>query len=287
MSVIDVTKMWSKGGGSFSSEKYDSFFNKYSITEGYQVLTEPGTDIVLVRDAVGIPRPGDRHSSGEAAFVNSVQPQQISPIFYVVTVGYEGDNPFTGEVDVEWTDAGSSEPIDRDFDGRAIVTAVGEQVEGLSYDLADTVCVIRRKFVTVNLPSIAQYRHAVNSDTFLGWAPGTAKLVGYSARNKFKFGTGQELWDVTARIQFRRGLMGATDEKAWYKRWRHEGIYINASPTPDVNVLWQRARDPQGQEVTKPVLLKANGTQEYDPDNAHWFYTKLYDSLPYSALGLV
>jgi hypothetical protein len=159
-----------------------------------------------------------------------------------------------------------------------------EQIEGLSFDLADTVCVIRRKFVTVNLPSIAQYRHAVNSDTFLGWAPGTAKLVGYSARNKFKFGTGQELWDVTARIQFRKGLMGATDEKAWYKRWRHEGLLVRDAPG---SVFTSRGRDHLGQEVTKPVLLKLDGTQEFDPDNAHWFYTKLYDSLPYSALGLV
>jgi hypothetical protein len=63
-------------------------------------------------------------------------------------------------------------------------------------------------------------------------------------------------------------------------------LYINASPTPDAQVIWQRARDMMGQEVTKPVLLKANGTQEYDPDNAIFQYTKIYDSLPYSALGL-
>jgi hypothetical protein len=281
MSVVDVTKMWSKSGGNFTSEKYDSFFNKYAITEGYQVLTTPDTNIVEVRDAVGIPRPGDRHSSGEAAFVNAVQPQQISPIFYVVTVGYEGDNPFTGEVDVEWTDATSSEPIDRDYDGHAIVTANNEQVEGLTFDLSDTVVVIRRKFLTVNLPSIAQYRHATNSDTFLGFPAGTARLVGYSARNKFKFGTGQELWDVTARIQFRRGLVGATDAEAWYLRWRHEGLFAK------LGGVVQRARDPLGQEVTKPVLLKLDGTQELNPDNAVWIYTKIYNELPYSALGLV
>jgi hypothetical protein len=41
-----------------------------------------------------------------------------------------------------------------------------------------------------------------------------------------------------------------------------------------------------GQEVTKPVLLKANGEQETDPSAAVFIYTKIYDSLPYSALGL-
>jgi hypothetical protein len=41
-----------------------------------------------------------------------------------------------------------------------------------------------------------------------------------------------------------------------------------------------------GQEVTKPVLLKATGEQELNPDNARFIYTQLYGTLPYSALGL-
>ena len=281
MSVINVTKMWSKNGGSFASERYDQFASTYAMTEAYQVLVEPETPINQVAQAAGIPQPGTQHSSGIFAHVNLIEPQQISPILWQVNVGYEGVNPYTGTVEVEWTDAASTEPIDRDYDGRAIVTVNGEQVEGLSFDLADQACVISRKFITIDLQTIANYRHAVNSDTFLGWPPGTAKLVGYSAKNSFKFGAPQELWSVTARIQFRKGLMGATDEQAWYKRWRHEGIFVN------VGGVIQRARDHLGQEVTKPVLLKTDGTQEFDPDNAVWFYTKLYGALPYSGLGLI
>lgn len=281
MSVIDVTQMWSKNGGSFTSEKYDSFASKYAITEGYQVLTDPDTNIVDVEQAVGIPQYGTRHSSGIDAFVNSIQPQQISPIFYVVTVGYEGDNPFTGEVDVEWTDTTTTEPIDRDINGDAILTANNEQIEGLTVDVPDTVCIIQRKFLTVNVESIALYRFATNSDTFLGWAPGTARLVGYSARNKFKFGVGQELWTVSARVQFRKGLMGATDAQAWYKRWRHEGMYVNSGG------VIRRALDHLGSEVSRPVLLKTDGTQETNPAAAVFYYTQVYDSLPFSTLGLI
>jgi hypothetical protein len=75
--------------------------------------------------------------------------------------------------------------------------------------------------------------------------------------------------------------MGATDAQAWWKRWRHEGIYVN------VGGVIQRARDYMGQEVTKPVLLKTDGTQELDPNSAVWVYTQLYGSLPYSGLGLI
>jgi hypothetical protein len=285
MAAISVTQMWSKEGGSGESEKYDSFATRFAHTEGYMVEAEPGDSPEDVLAATGIPDYGSRHRSGADSFVITKDAQPMGPIFWTVTVNYKGER-FDGNVDVEWTDTTSSEPIDRDFDGRAIVTAVGEQVEGLTYDLSDSICIIRRKFFLFNAYTASLYRHATNSDTFLGWPPGTGRLVGFSAKNQFKFGQPLEQWDVTARIQFRRPYMGATAAQAWYKRWRHEGLYINASPTPDAQVIWQRARDMMGQEVTKPVLLRANGTQEYDPDNAIFQYTKIYDSLPYSALGL-
>ena len=86
---------------------------------------------------------------------------------------------------------------------------------------------------------------------------------------------------MTARIQFRAGLAGATNAQAWYKRWRHEGYYIKDGS------LIRRATDSQQQEVAKPVLLKADGTEETNPDNALYKYTQVYGSLPYSGLGLV
>jgi hypothetical protein len=293
MAAISVTQMWSKEGGSGESEKYDSFATRFSHTEGYQVEAEIGDSPEDVLAATGIPAYGERHRSGADSFVESKQAEPIGPIFWVVTVNYKGQR-FDGNVDIEWTDTTTSEPIDRDFNGRAIVTAVGEQVEGLTYELSDPLVIIRRKFFSFNAYTMAQYRHATNSDTFLGWPPGTARLVGISAKNQFKFGMPLEQWDVTARIQFRIPYMGATAAQAWYKRWRHEGLYtrdyyVDISGNVPVTVLlntFSRARDGLGQEVTKPVLLQANGTQELDPDNAVFIYTRLYDSLPYSALGL-
>ena len=279
MTAISVTQMWSKEGGSGESEKYDSFATRFSHTEGYQVEAEIGDSPEDVLAATGIPAYGERHRSGADSFVESKQAEPLGPIFWVVTVNYKGQR-FDGNVDVEWTDTTTSEPIDRDYDGAAIVTANGEQVEGLTYELSDQVVVIRRKFISFNPYTFAPYRHATNSDTFLGWPPGTARLMAISAKNQFKFGMPLEQWDVTARMQFRIPYMGATDEQVWYKRWRHEGIYVN------LGGVVQRARDPIGQEVTKPVLLKVDGTQEPNPNNAVFIYTKLYDSLPYSALGL-
>lgn len=280
MSVVDVTKMWSKSGGSFTSQMYDPFDQQWSMTDGYQVMTTPDTDVAEVAGAAGVPFLGTQHPSGLEAYVHSISPSCISPILWVVIVNYTGETIESG-VEVEWTDVTTTEPIDRDITGRAIVTANGEQVEGLSMDVADQIVVIRRKFATINTSAIAAYRRATNSDTYLGWPPGTARLVGFSAKNQFKYGAPREAWDVTARIQFREPFANTTPAQAWMKRWRHEGLLEK------VGSIIKRATDGFEQEETKPVLLKLDGTRETDPDAAYFFHTQVYDSLPYNALGLI
>lgn len=285
MSITEVTRMWSKAGGSISSEQANAFDVQFSFTDGYDVLLNaPETDHVSVVDqavALGLPTIGTQHESGVNAFVTKLDPQCISPILWRVSVGYEGLSNDNAVVDVEWSDVTTSEPIDRDWNGRAIVTANNEQVDGLSVDIADQVVVIRRKFFSINTYSIRQYRRATNSDTFLGWPPGTARLIGFSAKNQFKYGAPQELWDVTARIQFREPFANTTAAQAWYLRWRHEGLLVLNDGAK------RRAGDDFQQDVTKPVLLKLNGEEETNADNAVFIHTQVYGSLPYSSLGLV
>lgn len=283
MSVINVTKMWSKSGGTFSSDNFSLGTAKYALTEAWQVLCEIGDTPDVPVSAGGIPSLGEQHPSGVYAYAKNYSVTPLGPTLWVVTVNYEGIPSADEDLDsttVEWSDTSSTEPIDRDYNGRAITTYNNEPVEGLTMDIADQTCVITRRFNSINTYTIAAYRHATNSDTFLGWPPGTARLVGFSAKSEFTYNQNQG-WDVTARIQFREGLAGATSAQAWYKRWRHEGYYVRSGS------LIVRAVDGQQQEVTKPVLLKADGTQETNPDNAVFYYTQIYGSLPYSGLGLI
>jgi hypothetical protein len=282
MAVVNVTKMWSKTGGAFNSTLADPFGLSFSLTEGYQVLCDTvDEDPIVVAEAAGIPRMQQAHSNGSPAFVTSIKATPLGPIFWMVEVGYEGETLEANTVEVEWTDVTTSEPIDRDWNGRAIVTVNGEQVDGLAVEVADQVVVIRRRFSQINTRAIAGYRRATNSDTFLGWPPGTARLVGFSAKNQFRFGEVNQAWDVTARIQFREPFANTTPAQAWYKRWRHEGLLVNSGG------FIRRALDSNQQEKTKPVLLRLNGEEETNPDNAVFIHTQVYGSLPYSALGLV
>ena len=126
MAALNVTPMWSKEGGSGESEKYDSFATKFSHTEGYMVEAEIGDspeDVLATSgmSVMDIPDYGARHRSGADSFVDSKDAQPLGPIFWVVTVNYKGSR-FDSNVDIEWTDSTSTEPVDRDYNGRAIQT---------------------------------------------------------------------------------------------------------------------------------------------------------------------
>lgn len=283
MSVINVTEMWSKKGGAISCKKADALDQTYSFTRGFQVLHTVGTDPSQILDANGLPLWGQQHPSGLTAFVTNKSHQAISPLLSIVVVAYDGEAADPETVDIEWTDTTTTEPIDRDYDGAAILTENLEPVDGLTMDVSDQIAVITRKFLTIDTYGIRQYRRATNSDTFLGWPPGTARLISFSAKNRFKYNAAQEQWDVTARIQFREPYANTTAAQAWYKRWRHEGLYVRDVPAGTI----RRARDAQWQEMTKPVLLKEDGTEETDPELAVFRHTKVYGSLPYEGLGLL
>ena len=181
---------------------------------------------------------------------------------------------------MKWTDTSSTEGIDRAYNGNAIVNANGEPVDGLTMEVADQVVVITRKFAAISTYAIAAYRRSTNSDVFLGWPPGTARLVGFDASNQFKLGAINERWTVSARIQFREPYANTTAAQAWYARWKQEGYYVK------VGSVIQRARI-NGQDAVKPVLLKSDGTLETNPANAVFVHTQIYGSLPYGALGLI
>jgi len=87
--------------------------------------------------------------------------------------------------------------------------------------------------------------------------------------------------NILSNVRMATGTSDGQINKAWYKRWRHEGLYVLAGG------VIRRATDTLGQEVTKPVLLKVDGTQETDPDAAYFFHTQVYGSLPYASLGLI
>jgi hypothetical protein len=107
-------------------------------------------------------------------------------------------------------------------------------------------------------------------------------MMSYSARNKITNGVGG-YWRVSVVFQFREPYNTSPDKACW-KRVRHEGVLVRAiaGATPQI------AFDPVTKTpVTRPILLKADGTREDNPDNAYWLEIETTTELPFAALGLL
>lgn len=189
-------------------------------------------------------------------------------------------SPLDLPVSVVWRGSTTDEAIDEDWNGKPIVTANNEPIDGLTERLTDDVVTIQKSYLTVNRYALRAYRRAVNSDTFLGWPPGTARIIDDQAVAVFVSGI-IRYWDVTVSIQFREPFR-TTPDKAWYKRVRHEGFLVRDNPGDPPHIAWDGNKTP----VTSKVLLKENGTEETDPAAAHWLQFQTLGSLPFNALGL-
>lgn len=287
MTILSVDKMWSR---SSSEASVTDNFRKFDVSfrEAYQVLHDPNEPALNIYQAPGIPAAGSFFPGFPFVVCDTAQLERVSPIFTIVNVEYNGEiapgptgqapSPLFAPPKIDWDDVETEEEVDEDFDGKAIETRNGEPYKGVKRPVADQTVTIRRNFATFNPYIQSRYRQAVNSDTFVGWPPGTARITKFSASNVIDKNFGY--WEVTATIQFRVPYR-TTPDKAWYKRIVHEGLYER------VNGRIRLAIDGDGKDVNKPVLLDASGARLSPGSSPVFLEFKIFDSLPYNALGLI
>lgn len=298
--VLEVTLMWSAPAYSITtSDNFRKTTAKFQKV--YQVVTTFDANEHDLFTDERFPIPGESFSEDfQFVYAEGMSLDQISPIFWMATVEYSGelalkeseqyDNPLFAPPRIDWDDVETEEETDEDWDGNPIQTVNREPIEGVAALIPDQTVTIKRNLLVFNPYVQARYRRSVNSDAFLGWPPGTAKLVKLSASNVV---TRQlAYWEVTGQIRFRYPYR-TTPEKAWYKRVRHEGYYERIDLSgPGAGSKIVRAVDDNKEPMTRKVLLDAQGYRlaeppEGEPQIAHWLEFKIYDSLPYNALGLI
>jgi len=289
MAVVNVSQMWSRDGGSVTAMQDDNQFREYMRTTAYQVLSDdPEENLNAIENAAGVPEIGDAYPTSNIAFCVSKTTSKIGPVFWQVQVEYKGDDSFLrNRPIIKRRGIITSEPIDVDFDGRAIVNVNNEPVEGLSRDIADLQVTVTRNFASIDDEIATNYLMASNSDTWYGKAPGRVRMVDYTVDEVFRNSTSTvpDYYVVTATMMVRRPYL-TTSAQAWYIRYRNEGMLEK----PDTGIFAGKivpAVAESGEYATRPILLKENGAREDNPANAHFIYAKVYDSLPYNALGLL
>lgn len=292
MSISSVVKMWSRNE---SNAVVRANFRTMDVTfkEAYQVVCSYDSTVLDVYAAVDpttgvrMPLRGEPFPGVDTVYAKSVSPKQISPIFWIVDCEYVGevgpsgdDSPLNSPPVIDFDDIETEEEIDEDFDGYPIINANYEPIEGVRVGIPDLVMNISRNYASYSTYTQAMYRRAVNSDSFFNWPAGTARITKLRARQVNTDTLGY--WRVDASIRFRYPYR-TTSAKAWYSRMRHQGFYERLTPGGVI----VRAVDGNKEPVTKPILLKENGTRETNPNNAYWLEIKKYDSLPFNALGLL
>lgn len=287
MTVQAAVRMWSRHDASITADGGRKY--KATIKEAYQVVCDATDTLRDVSNGTGFPKLNDLYPGSVQIRVTSVSPRQVSPIFWIVEITYEGnfgpqgitESPLNEPPIIKWGKIESDEPIDEDRDGKPIVTVNNEPIEGVTKKISDLTVQIQRNFAAINLPATYKYLNSVNSDNFLGFSPGVVRLTEFGAGEVFAESIGG-YWQVNAGFQVRWPYR-TTAQKAWYARVRHEGFLEKNTEGKIVPAM----DDDNLQQVTKPVLLKLDGTRERNRDNAVWLEFPLYDPLPYSLLGLL
>jgi hypothetical protein len=288
MAAGPAIEAWSKQTG--TAESPDGKQRIITMQRGFTVTLDPTDRIEVAYQADGLPLVNNVYPGTLFVICRKLSLTRLAPALVMVIADYSGEigpggvtsSPIDNEVIVTWRNATTDEAIDEDWNGKPIVTKNGEAIDGISERISDQIATVERNFLTVNMYAIRAYLRAVNTDEFLGWPAGTARLMDYNATNVITNGVAG-FWKVSATIQFREPYR-TTPERAWWKRVRHEGYLVRDSAGEDPHIAWDlKTKSP----VTKPILLKEDGTREENPDNAHWLEFETLGKLPYSALGLL
>jgi hypothetical protein len=297
MTVQAAKLMWSKTGSGLTSS--DGRTNTLTIRHGYQVVSDPTDTEVDVYSAPNLPYVGDLLAGTVQIRCKSKRPTRISPIFWIVEIGYEGEiNTASGggggidssPLDVpalkRWGKIEREIEINEDVNGKPFVNQNAELMayagSTLTHTISDFTLSIDKNYASVNLPSILEYLHSVNSDTFYGFAPGTVRLTGFNADEVYAEASGG-YFKVIASFQMRYPYR-TTAEKAWFKRELHQGYQYKDS-SGDLRIVRLDSTVDASPSPT-PALLKADGTREYVPADAHYLEFEVYQKLPYTPLGL-
>ena len=261
-----------------------------TAVETFDILLEDNQgleDAVSVRINAPIPRHNDPHPESDRLRVTDIDVQRETVLLYKAVINYQSpkapsDNedtpPVELPVEIDWSSVTVEAETTVDVNGNAIVNdGTGEPIFGITREVTDLQGTFTRNFATFNPAAIYLLNKKVNSDNFLGFPPGVARIDSVSASNEIKDDI--PFWRVTYVISF-RAPYATTAAQAWYKRIPRMGYRVKEG---DQIV---DAVDDFKQRVTTPVRLSATGTALGPDDPTEFKFVQVHETINFSTLGL-
>ena len=255
----------------------------------------PDDNEAIVKADARIPFERSRHPLFAGLFCNGVSVDRRGPLHFEVSADYasppykdaagQQQGPLSQPTQVSFFTITSEEPIDEDIDGKPVVTACGEPIAGLTRPISDLGLRLSKNFATFDPASFYTYIDCVNSDTFIGFPPGTLRIANISADEQFftdDDGNSIPYWSVQVEIHARKPYR-TTNQKAWWKRVRHEGYQVRPTGQPTAKPV--RAVDGNKEPVTQPVQLDEQGFQLADQQQATWREFNVFQNVNFASMG--
>jgi hypothetical protein len=262
------------------------------------VATPDDNELTVKADARA-PREKSRHPLFAGLFCNGVGVDRRGPLHFEVVADYasppykeesgQQQGPLSQPVQVSYFSITSEEEIDEDFNGNPIVTACGEPVMGITRPISDLGIRLQKNFASFDPASFYTFIDCVNSDTFIGFPPGTLRIANIGADEQFytdENGNSIPFWSVQVEIHARKPYR-TTNDKAWWKRYRHEGFYVRTSAFTPIGSVFAvvRAVDANKEPVSQPVQLDENGFKLADQTQSTWIERQVFAPVSFASMG--
>lgn len=274
-----------------------------SVSRTFDLLSDAPTTDETIAATIALQNQGQT-TTGEKVFTGSHHPlnywyicesisvERVTPIVYTAKAEYkspkfrddESTEPTLQAADVKYSTVTSEEAIDEDVNGDPIATATGELYQGVTKAVSDLQVTIGKNFSIFNPVTFYEFYNCVNSDTFLGFPAGTAKVMSIDASPVIE--SDFEYWKVTVQIQFRKPGPNTSTARAWWVRLKHEGYYCFTSAMTDKPGV--RCVDINRDPATSPQPLDDTGRQinSNNPASEVWREFEIYETVAFSGMNL-
>ncbi len=307
------------------STSVDSFSGKSGSDDSRRIFTvailsDPAFETSeTVKIFSSLPKRGDIHPNNAAKVCTGTEVQQRGPLLYDAVSSYSSPQtisspsgslkPWEQPPDIKFGTATSQEKIDKDVSGKWMIMATGEVFDPqITKPYADLTITVVRNVIVFDAKRSSDMLWKVNSDGYLGFAPGQALLTQLEAEQLY-YQPGKPTQTVyyrrTSTVQFRRPMNGIEPSKAWWHRqvaagfqWYVPRDAVTKKPnrTATNHITLERAFDDNGQYSTKPLLhnkdtgfplFSDNTTITYNPTNAQFYLFEIYEKTAFNGAPIL
>jgi hypothetical protein len=233
-----------------------------------------------------IPKNFEAHPLFPFMTVKDRATKQKGLLQYVTTVSYESpeytegfENPILQPTQISYSTITSDEEIDTDLYNRSICTSVGEPVAGLTKSVSDLGIRLQRNFIDFSPAAFYTYQDSVNSDSYLGFPPGTLKVASITADkqiyNKFTV-----YYSVQIEIHARKPYL-VPPAQAWWKRYLNQG-YLAKWDNGRIGRMFDNVTQ---QPISQPIKIALDGTPLSDQTSGIWLTRQVYPTISFASMG--